>query len=78
MLVNHNLNRFGALLTSKLDVMESKFDRLALLTIMCNLSSLVPFMFLGLLDDVDDITTSKMDDDLHAKRAVTLGVTSAS
>ena len=31
--MNPNLNRFGALLTSKLEVTESNFDYLALLTI---------------------------------------------
>ena len=54
---------FGALLTSKLGVTESNFDNLALLTIICNLSSLIPLLFLGLLDDVGDMTTSQMEDD---------------
>lgn len=42
----------GAALTKYLGVTESNFDNLGLLTIICNVSSLYPLVFLGFLDGV--------------------------
>lgn len=42
----------GALLTKTLDVTENNFDNLGLLNIICNLTSLYPLLFIGLLDGV--------------------------
>jgi len=42
----------GAVLTKYLQITESNFDNMALLTILCSLSSLFPLFFIGLLDDV--------------------------
>jgi len=42
----------GAGLTKYLGVTESNFDNLGLLTLICNISSLYPLLFLGWLDDV--------------------------
>merc|ERR1712174_154560 len=41
----------GAALTKLLGVTESNFDNLGLLTIICNISSLVPLLLIGLLND---------------------------
>lgn len=41
----------GAALTKWLGVTESNFDNLALLTVICNLSSLYPLVFIGWLDE---------------------------
>ncbi len=41
----------GALLTSILGVTENNFDNLGLLTVICNLSSLLPLLAIGLLED---------------------------
>ncbi|CAJ1943633.1 unnamed protein product [Cylindrotheca closterium] len=42
----------GALLTKQLGVTETNFDNLGLLTVICNLSSLYPLLFIGWLDEV--------------------------
>lgn len=42
----------GAALTKWLGVTGSNFDNLALLTIICNVSSLYPLFFIGWLDEV--------------------------
>jgi hypothetical protein len=47
----------GALMTHWLGVTESNFDNLALLTILCNVSSLFPLAFIGWLDEVDGHVT---------------------
>jgi folate/biopterin transporter len=44
----------GALLTKYMGVTETNFENLGLLTIVCNLSSLYPLVFLGLLDGIGD------------------------
>ena len=44
----------GALLTSVLGITENNFDRLGLLVIICNLSSLISLPFLSLLGDEGD------------------------
>ncbi|KAL3936601.1 MAG: hypothetical protein SGBAC_008117 [Bacillariaceae sp.] len=41
----------GALLTKQLGVTETNFDNLGLLTVICNLSSLYPLLFIGWLDE---------------------------
>eukprot|EP00591_Stephanopyxis_turris_P006439 CAMPEP_0195530070 /NCGR_PEP_ID=MMETSP0794_2-20130614/32810_1 /TAXON_ID=515487 /ORGANISM="Stephanopyxis turris, Strain CCMP 815" /LENGTH=500 /DNA_ID=CAMNT_0040661483 /DNA_START=426 /DNA_END=1928 /DNA_ORIENTATION=- len=41
----------GAALTKYLGITESNFDNLALLTVICNISSLYPLLFIGWLDE---------------------------
>ncbi len=53
----------GALLTKALDVTENNFDNLGLLNIICNVSSLYPLLFIGLLDGVGGKSEADMDDD---------------
>ena len=53
----------GAALTKVLGVTESNFDNLALLTVICNLSSLYPLLFIGWLDDVGDVSEEEMGDE---------------
>eukprot|EP00571_Detonula_confervacea_P017307 CAMPEP_0172298164 /NCGR_PEP_ID=MMETSP1058-20130122/936_1 /TAXON_ID=83371 /ORGANISM="Detonula confervacea, Strain CCMP 353" /LENGTH=545 /DNA_ID=CAMNT_0013007413 /DNA_START=235 /DNA_END=1873 /DNA_ORIENTATION=+ len=51
----------GAALTKVLGVTESDFSNLALLTIICNVSSLLPLVFIGWLDGVGDETQEEME-----------------
>jgi hypothetical protein len=51
----------GAGLTKILGVTESNFDNLGLLTIICNLSSLYPLVFIGWLDELG----SKSEGEVH-------------
>ena len=51
----------GALLTKQLGVTESNFDNLGLLNIICNLSSLYPLLFIGLLDGVGTKSEADME-----------------
>jgi len=51
----------GALLTKQLGVTETNFDNLALLTVVCNLSSLYPLLFLGWLDEVGDKSEAEIE-----------------
>lgn len=46
----------GALLTKWFGVTESNFDNLALLTILCNITSLYPLLFIGWLDGVGSVS----------------------
>ncbi|VEP16742.1 Folate-biopterin transporter [Hyella patelloides LEGE 07179] len=46
-------NEFGALLTSALGITETNFDRLWLLVIITNLSTLLPLFFIGWLPEKD-------------------------
>jgi hypothetical protein len=46
----------GAVLTKWLGVTDTNFDNLGLLTIICNVSSLYPLVFIGWLDVVGDGT----------------------
>jgi folate/biopterin transporter len=55
----------GALLTKQLGVTESNFDNLGLLNIICNVSSLYPLLFIGLLDGVGTKSEAEMDLDLE-------------
>uniref|UniRef100_A0A7S1ZYU2 Folate/biopterin transporter n=1 Tax=Ditylum brightwellii TaxID=49249 RepID=A0A7S1ZYU2_9STRA len=50
----------GALLTKMMGVTESNFDNLGVLTVLCNVSSLYPLLFIGWLDGVG---SSGEDDD---------------
>lgn len=60
----------GAALTKYLGVTESNFENLGLLTIICNLSSLYPLLFLGLLDEVGDVSEAEIEEEEN----VTFGV----
>eukprot|EP00978_Attheya_sp_CCMP212_P018594 scaffold51080_cov45-Attheya_sp.AAC.2 len=51
----------GAALTKVLGVTEDNFDNLALLTIICNVSSLYPLLFIGWLDDVGSVSADEME-----------------
>lgn len=51
----------GAGLTSVLGVTENDFSNLALLTIICNVSSLLPLVFIGWLDGVGDESQEEME-----------------
>lgn len=51
----------GAGLTKLLGVTESDFSNLALLTIICNVSSLLPLFFIGWLDGVGDESSEEME-----------------
>ena len=51
----------GAALTKVLGVTESDFSNLALLTIICNVSSLLPLVFIGWLDGVGDESQEEME-----------------
>lgn len=51
----------GAALTKVLGVTESDFSNLALLTIICNVSSLLPLVFIGFLDGVGNESQEEME-----------------
>ena len=51
----------GAALTKILGVTENDFSNLALLTIICNVSSLFPLVFIGCLDGVGDESQEGME-----------------
>lgn len=51
----------GAALTKALSVTETDFSNLALLTIICNVSSLLPLVFIGWLDGVGDESQEEME-----------------
>lgn len=51
----------GAALTKLLSVTETDFSNLALLTIICNVSSLLPLVFIGWLDGVGDESQEEME-----------------
>lgn len=51
----------GALLTKVLGVTETNFDNLALLTIICNVSSLYPLFFIGWLDEVGAVSENDIE-----------------
>mmetsp|Transcript_52297 Transcript_52297/g.126450 ORF Transcript_52297/g.126450 Transcript_52297/m.126450 type:complete len:665 (-) Transcript_52297:2338-4332(-) len=52
----------GALLTKLLGVTESNFDNLALLTVICNLTSLYPLFFIGWLDGVGSVSEQEIEE----------------
>jgi len=52
----------GALLTKALGVTESNFDNLALLTVVCNISSLYPLLFIGWLDEVGSQSEEELEE----------------
>ena len=51
----------GAALTKGFGVTESDFSNLALLTIICNVSSIFPLVFIGWLDGVGDESSEEME-----------------
>lgn len=51
----------GAALTKTLSVTETDFSNLALLTIICNVSSLIPLVLIGWLDGVGDESQEEME-----------------
>lgn len=53
----------GALLTKWMGVTSENFDNLALLTVICNVSSLYPLFFIGWLDEVGSATGKNGEDD---------------
>jgi folate/biopterin transporter len=52
----------GAALTKVMGVTEDNFDNLGMLTIICNLSSLYPLIFIGWLDGVGDVSEEDLGD----------------
>jgi len=52
----------GAVLTNYFKVTESNFDNLALLTVICNVSSLYPLFFIKLLDGVGTKSETEMEE----------------
>lgn len=57
----------GAGLTQLFGISKDRFDNLALLIILCNLSSLLPLPLLGLLPRDDSDTNSKATDNIEIK-----------
>lgn len=57
----------GAFLTKTLGVTESNFDNLALLSFVCNLTSLYPLLFIGWLDGVGSVSEQEIEDEAAAK-----------
>jgi len=51
----------GAAITKILGVTENNFDNLGILTIICNMSSLYPLLFIGLLDEIGTNTTDDVE-----------------
>jgi folate/biopterin transporter len=51
----------GAGLTKLMGVTEDNFDNLGMLTIICNLSSLYPLLFIGWLDEVGDASEEDLE-----------------
>jgi folate/biopterin transporter len=56
----------GAVLTKVLGVTESNFDNLALLNVICNVSSLYPLVFIGLLDGIGTKSESEMEEETES------------
>jgi folate/biopterin transporter len=50
----------GALLTKLAGITESNFDNLALLTVVCNISSLWPLLLIGWLDEVGKVSEADL------------------
>ena len=53
----------GALLTKWMGVTESNFDNLTWLTVVCNVSSLAPLVFIGWLDEVGGASKDELEDE---------------
>jgi folate/biopterin transporter len=51
----------GAALTKAFGISENNFDNLALLTVLCNLTSLYPLLFIGWLDKVGDVSEEEIE-----------------
>jgi len=56
----------GAFLTKALGVTETNFDNLALLSFICNLTSLYPLLFIGWLDGVGSVSEQEIEDEAAA------------
>jgi len=59
----------GAFLTKTLAVTETNFDNLALLSFVCNLTSLYPLLFIGWLDGVGSVSEQDIEDEQIALAA---------
>jgi folate/biopterin transporter len=59
----------GALLTKALGVTEKNFDNLALLSFVCNLTSLYPLLFIGWLDGVGSVSEQEIEEEAAAEMA---------
>jgi folate/biopterin transporter len=57
----------GAFLTKSLGVTETNFDNLALLSFVCNLTSLYPLLFIGWLDGVGSVSEQDIEDEAIKK-----------
>jgi folate/biopterin transporter len=69
----------GALLTKMLGVTETNFDNLGLLTVICNLSSLYPLLFIGWLDEAGSKSEEEIEqEEQAAAAAATLAAGSSS
>jgi len=60
----------GAFLTKQLAVTESNFDNLALLSFVCNLTSLYPLLFIGWLDGVGSLSEQDIEDEQQQAAAI--------
>jgi hypothetical protein len=52
-------------LTKLLGVTETNFDNLGLLTVICNVSSLIPLFFIGWLDETGGSEDTEGTTDIH-------------
>jgi folate/biopterin transporter len=57
----------GAFLTKSFGVTETNFDNLAMLSFVCNLTSLYPLLFIGWLDGVGSVSEQDIEDEAMAK-----------
>jgi len=57
----------GAFLTKVAGVTETNFDNLALLSFVCNLTSLYPLLFIGWLDGVGSVSEQEIEDEAAAQ-----------
>jgi len=62
----------GALLTKSLGVTETNFDNLALLSFICNLTSLYPLVFIGWLDGVGSVSEQEIEEEEAAAAATVI------
>ena len=53
----------GAFMTKQLGITESNFDNLALLSIICNLTSLYPLFFINWLDEVGSVSEQDIENE---------------
>ncbi|MGK3737817.1 MAG: hypothetical protein ACI8RD_008054 [Bacillariaceae sp.] len=67
----------GALLTKALGVTESNFDNLWLLSLICNLTSLYPLLFIGWLDEVGTVSEQEIEDQQQEAFALAVAAVAA-